>query len=55
MYLRKQAVPAHYLWPLGDLCVMGDGLGVSRLKDGKLIGIAPLSGTEIQVVQQDNS
>jgi len=39
--------------PMGDLYVMVDDLGVSRLKDGKLIGIAPLNGTQIQVVQQD--
>ena len=39
--------------PLGDLYVMLDGLGVTRLKDGKLTGIAPLIGTEVQVVQQD--
>ena len=28
-------------------------VGISRLKDGKLMGIAPLNGTQIQVVQQD--
>jgi signal transduction histidine kinase/ligand-binding sensor domain-containing protein len=39
--------------PLGDIYVMVDGLGVSRLKDGKLMGIAPLNGNQIQVVQQD--
>ncbi len=39
--------------PLGDLYVELGGAGISRLKDGKLMGIAPLYGTEIQVVQQD--
>jgi len=39
--------------PSGDLYVMVDGLGLSRLKDGRLIGIAPLIGSEIQVLQQD--
>jgi signal transduction histidine kinase len=32
---------------------MVDGLGLSRLKGGRLIGIAPLIGSQIQVVQQD--
>jgi ligand-binding sensor domain-containing protein len=39
--------------PLGDLYVHLWGLGISRLKDGKLIGIAPLDGAEILPVQQD--
>jgi ligand-binding sensor domain-containing protein len=39
--------------PLGDLYVAVEGLGMSRLKDGKLMGVAPLYGTQIQVVQQD--
>ena len=39
--------------PWGDLYVAVDGLGVSRLKDGKLTGVAPLHGTQIQVVQDD--
>jgi signal transduction histidine kinase/ligand-binding sensor domain-containing protein len=39
--------------PSGDLYIMVDGLGLSRLKDGKLLGIAPLIGNQIQVVQQD--
>jgi signal transduction histidine kinase/ligand-binding sensor domain-containing protein len=39
--------------PLGDLYVVVEGLGVGRLKDGKLMGIADLNGTQIQVVQQD--
>jgi len=39
--------------PLGDLYVMVDGLGLSRLKDGKLMGITPLNGNQIRVVQQD--
>src|ERR1700722_18058563 len=39
--------------PLGDLYVAVTGLGISRLKDGKLMGIALLNGTSIQVVQQD--
>jgi hypothetical protein len=33
--------------PLGDLYVAVEGLGVSRLKDGKLMGVAPLYGTKI--------
>ena len=39
--------------PVGDLYVVVEGLGVGRLKDGKLMGIADLNGTQIQVVQQD--
>ena len=39
--------------PLGDLYVAMEGLGVSRLKDGKLMGVAPLYGTKIQAVEQD--
>ena len=39
--------------PLGDLYVAVEGLGVSRVKDGKLKGIAPLNGTQIHMVQQD--
>jgi ligand-binding sensor domain-containing protein/signal transduction histidine kinase len=39
--------------PLGDLYVQVGGVGISRLQDGKLMGIASLNGTQIQVVQQD--
>ncbi len=39
--------------PLGGLYVVLEGLGVGRLKDGKLKGIADLDGTQIQPVQQD--
>jgi ligand-binding sensor domain-containing protein/two-component sensor histidine kinase len=39
--------------PLGDLYVQLVWLGISRLKDGKLMGIANLNGSQIQVVQQD--
>ena len=39
--------------PLGDLYVALEGLGVGRLKDGKLMGVAPLYGTDIEVVQDD--
>jgi len=39
--------------PAGDLYVQVGGLGISRLKDGKLMGIAYLAGTAIQVVRQD--
>jgi signal transduction histidine kinase/ligand-binding sensor domain-containing protein len=39
--------------PLGGLYVVLEGLGVGRLKDGKLNGIADLDGTQIQPVQQD--
>src|SRR6267154_2284354 len=39
--------------PLGDLYVAVEGLGVSRLKDGKLMGVAPLYATQIQVVQNE--
>jgi signal transduction histidine kinase/ligand-binding sensor domain-containing protein len=39
--------------PLGDLYVVEEGLGVGRLKDGRLTGIADLNGSQIQVVQQD--
>jgi signal transduction histidine kinase/ligand-binding sensor domain-containing protein len=39
--------------PSGDLYVQVEGLGISRLKDGKLMGVAPLYGTQIQAVQQD--
>jgi signal transduction histidine kinase len=39
--------------PLGDLYVAMGGLGVGPLKDGKLMGVAPLHGTQIQVIQQD--
>lgn len=39
--------------PSGDLYVAVEGLGVGRLKDGKLVAIANLNGTQIQVVQQD--
>jgi ligand-binding sensor domain-containing protein len=39
--------------PLGDLYVVVQNLGVSRLKDGKLIGIAPLNGLQVQPVRQD--
>jgi signal transduction histidine kinase/ligand-binding sensor domain-containing protein len=39
--------------PFGDLYVAVEGLGVGRLKDGKLTGIANLNGTQIQVVHQD--
>jgi signal transduction histidine kinase len=38
--------------PLGDLFVRVGGLGISRLRDGKLIGIAPINGSQIQVVKQ---
>ena len=38
-------------WAISTLQV--GGLGMSRLKDGKLMGIARLNGTQIQVVQQD--
>ena len=39
--------------PLGDIYVQVGGLGMSRLKDGQLMGIAPLGGTDIQVVHDD--
>jgi signal transduction histidine kinase/ligand-binding sensor domain-containing protein len=39
--------------PLGDLYVQVGGVGISRLKSGKLMGIVRLDGTQIQVVQQD--
>jgi signal transduction histidine kinase len=46
MYLAGESL-------LGDLYVQVGGLGISRLKDGKLMGIARLDGTQIQPVQQD--
>jgi ligand-binding sensor domain-containing protein/signal transduction histidine kinase len=39
--------------PLGDLYVVLEPLGFGRLKDGKLMGIARLDGTQIRVVQQN--
>ena len=39
--------------PLGDLYIALSGLGIGRLKDGKLMGIAPLNGVQIHPVQQD--
>ena len=39
--------------PLGDLYIALEPLGISRLKDGNLMGIAPLNGTQIHLVQQD--
>ena len=39
--------------PLGDLYVHLWGVGMSRLKGGKLMGIAPLDGAEIQPVKQN--
>jgi signal transduction histidine kinase len=39
--------------PLGDLYVALEGLGVGRLKDGKLMGVANLNGTQIRSIQQD--
>ena len=39
--------------PLGDLYVVLEPFGISRLKASKLMGIARLDGSEIQVVQQD--
>jgi signal transduction histidine kinase len=39
--------------PSGDLYVAVEGLGVSRLKDGKLMGVAPLYGTQIHAVRQE--
>jgi signal transduction histidine kinase/ligand-binding sensor domain-containing protein len=39
--------------PVGDLYVVLEPFGISRLKDGKLMGIARLDGTQIQAVQQD--
>lgn len=39
--------------PLGELYVQVGGLGISRLKDGKLMGIARLDGAQIQAVQND--
>jgi signal transduction histidine kinase/ligand-binding sensor domain-containing protein len=39
--------------PLGDLYIALNSLGISRLKDGKLMGIAPFDGSQIQPVQQD--
>ena len=46
MYLAGESL-------LGDLYVAVEGLGMGRLKDGKLMGVAPLYGTQIQVVQED--
>jgi signal transduction histidine kinase/ligand-binding sensor domain-containing protein len=39
--------------PFGGLYVVVEGFGVGRLKDGKLMGIADLNGSQIQMVQQD--
>ena len=39
--------------PSGDLYAVLEPFGISRLKDGKLMGSARLDGTQIQVVQQD--
>ena len=39
--------------PLGDLYVAVETLGVSRLKDGKLMGIARLFGAQIHRLHQD--
>jgi ligand-binding sensor domain-containing protein len=39
--------------PFGDLYVVVAGLGISRLKDGKLMRIAPLNGEQIQVIRHD--
>jgi signal transduction histidine kinase/ligand-binding sensor domain-containing protein len=39
--------------PLGDVYVQVGGMGIIHLKDGKLIRIAPLNGTDIHVVQDD--
>jgi len=39
--------------PFRDLYVVLEPLGISRLKDGKLMGIARLDGAQIQVIQQD--
>jgi signal transduction histidine kinase len=39
--------------PLGDLYVAVEGVGISRLKDGKLMGIARLDGTDMRVVKDD--
>ena len=39
--------------PLGDLYLQVGVVGMSRLKDGKLMGIANLNGTQIQPVKQD--
>jgi signal transduction histidine kinase/ligand-binding sensor domain-containing protein len=39
--------------PLGDLYVQLTGLGMGRLKDGRLMGVAPLFGLQIQAVQKD--
>jgi signal transduction histidine kinase/ligand-binding sensor domain-containing protein len=39
--------------PSGDLYVSVAGLGIGRLKDGKLTGIEPLYRTQIRVIQND--
>jgi ligand-binding sensor domain-containing protein/signal transduction histidine kinase len=39
--------------PFGDLYISVGGLGISRLKDGKLARIAHLNGEQIQVIQHD--
>jgi len=39
--------------PFGDLYIVLNSLGISRLKDGKLVGIAPLNGSQIHLIQQD--
>jgi len=39
--------------PLGSLYLVLEPFGISRLKDGKLMGIAGLDGTQIHVIQND--
>ena len=39
--------------PSGDLYLSVAGLGIGRLKDGKLTGIEPLFRTQIRVIQND--
>ncbi len=39
--------------PLGDLYVVLEPLGISRLKDGKLAGIAAINATQMHVVHHD--